>query len=133
MKDALDASMLGFNFDFQRCSENQVGFIISYHQCSRASLVGRGDGASEGDGELGGDERALLVVRDERVEGVEEDLVDEVESDGAVVVLPRLDGDVPHLAPPQERQAVVSDEGLQCRKERDGGMGSTICDMDDAK
>ena len=49
-------------------------------------------------------------------------LVDEVEPDGAVVVLPRLDGDVPHLALPQERQAVVADEGLQCRKERDGGI-----------
>ena len=52
-------------------------------------------------------------MRDERVERVEEDLVDEVEADGAVVVLPRLDGDVPHLAPPQERQAVVTDEGLE--------------------
>ena len=37
-------------------------------------LVGRRDGAPEGDGELGGDERALLVVRDERVQRVEEDL-----------------------------------------------------------
>ena len=39
-------------------------------------------------------------------------LVDEVEADGAVLVLPGLDGDVPHLAPPQERQAVVADERL---------------------
>ena len=82
-------------------------------------LVGRRNGAPERDGELGGDERALLVVRDERVQRVEEDLVDEVEADGAVVVLPRLDGDVPHLAPPQERQAVVPDEGLQYGKDRE--------------
>ena len=37
-------------------------------------LVGRRDGAPEGDGELGRDERSLLVVRDERVQRVEEDL-----------------------------------------------------------
>ena len=37
-------------------------------------LVGRRDGPAEGDGELGRDERVLLVVRDERVQRVEEDL-----------------------------------------------------------
>ena len=40
----------------------------------KPSLVGRRDGPAEGDGELGRDERVLLVVRDERVERVEEDL-----------------------------------------------------------
>ena len=38
-------------------------------------LVGRRDGPAERDGELGRDQRLLLVVRDERVQRVEEDLM----------------------------------------------------------
>ena len=40
-------------------------------------LVGRRDGPAERDGELGRDQRLLLVVRDERVQRVEEDLMDD--------------------------------------------------------
>ena len=54
-------------------------------------------------------------------------LVDEVEPDGAVVVLPRLDGDVPHLAPPQERQAVVPDEGLHHKERRWDKVEYVLC------
>ena len=60
-------------------------------------LVGRWHRSAKGDLEPGGPQRAVLVVRDQRVERVEVDLVDQVVPLGTVFQLPVLDGHVVDL------------------------------------
>ena len=74
-------------------------------------LVGGWDRVAQRKDELLGPDGMLLVVGDERVEGVEEHLLDEEVADGAVLLLSVFDGNVVNLEVKQfvEKSKIAKD------------------------